>query len=91
MEGDFWYHMGFMAVAFGGYLLPALASRRMERSDHITLVVAVIGTFVLAIVPGIVLFGFDKSSGTYVLAGLIVIVVATVNRMFQPRGAASSS
>lgn len=90
MEGDFWHHMGFMTVAFGAYLLPSLFSRRMERSDHITLVVAVIATFVLAIVPGIVRFGFDKNSGTYVLAGLVVIVVATINRLFQPRGAASS-
>jgi hypothetical protein len=87
MDGDFWYHMGFMTVAFACYLLPSLASRRMDRSDYVTLLVVVIATFVLAILPGIALYGFDKNSGTYVLAGLIVIVVATLNRTFPTRAA----
>jgi len=90
MDGDFWYHMGFMTVAFGAYLIPALFSRRMERSDYVTLIAVVVATFVLAIVPAIARFGFDKNSGTYVLGGLIVIVVATVNLKFQPRGPESS-
>lgn len=89
MDGDFWYHMGFMALTFGAFLLPALASRRMERSDYVTLVAVVVATFFGAVVPAIAMFGFDKNSATYVFAGLIVMAVATVNRRFQPRVSSS--
>ena len=85
MDGDFWNHMGFMALTFGAFLLPALASRRMERSDYLTLISVVVATFFAAVVPAIVVFGFDKNSGTYVFGGLIVIAVATLNRWFPSR------
>jgi surface polysaccharide O-acyltransferase-like enzyme len=91
MDGDFWYHMWFMTLTFGAFLLPALASRRMERSDYITLIAVVVGTFLAAVVPAIAMFGFDKNSATYVLGGLIVIVVATVNRRFPARAASGSN
>lgn len=85
MAGEFWNHMGVMTLTFGAFLLPALASRRMDRSDYVTLVVIVLITFVAVVVPGIVMFGFDQNSGTYVLAALIVITVATLNRRFTSR------
>ena len=90
MDGDFWNHMGFMAVTFGAFLLPALASRRMERSDYVTLIAVVVATFFAAIVPAIVIFGFDKNSGTYVFGGLIVIAVATLNRLFPAKVSSAS-
>jgi hypothetical protein len=91
MDGDFWYHMGFMTLTFGAFLLPALGSRRMERSDYVTLIGVVVATFLGAIVPAIAMFGFDKNSATYVLGGLIVIVVGAVNLRFPARAASASN
>ena len=36
MTSDFWSQIGVMALTFGLALVPALASRRMERSDYLT-------------------------------------------------------
>jgi hypothetical protein len=90
MDGDFWHHMGFMLVTFLAFLLPGLASRDMERSDYVTLLVIPIVTLLAAIVPSMLIFGFDKNSGTYVLGILLVVVVATVNRAFPSRPRSSA-
>jgi hypothetical protein len=84
MTSDFWSQIGVMALTFGLALLPALASRRMERSDYLTLIVIPPATFVVAVLPGILIWGFNKDSATYVLGMLVVIVAATFNYRFQP-------
>jgi hypothetical protein len=85
MSGDFWVQIGVMALTFGLVLVLGLFSRRMERSDYLTLVAIPIIAFPVAILPGIVAWGFDKNSATYVLGALTVIVAATLNYRFQPR------
>jgi|SRR5882724_7326367 len=85
MNGDFWNQIGVMALTFSLSLVPALASRRMERSDQLTLIGVVIATFVVAVLPGILVFGLDKNSATYVLGGLFIMGVATLNRRFPDR------
>jgi prepilin signal peptidase PulO-like enzyme (type II secretory pathway) len=84
MNSDFWSQIGVMALTFGLAVVPALASRRMERSDYLTLIVIPPVTFVVAVLPGILIWGFTKDSATYVLGMLIVIVAATLNYRFQP-------
>jgi hypothetical protein len=85
MSGDFWAQIGVMALTFALFLVPGLLSRRVERSDYLTLVAIPIIAFPVAILPGIVAWGFDKNSATYVLGALAVIVAATLNTRFQPR------
>ena len=85
MSGDFLNQIGVMALTFGLALVPASRSRRMERSDQLTLVAIPIATFFIAVLPGILIWGFDKNSATYVLGALIVVVGATLNYRFQPR------
>jgi hypothetical protein len=81
----FWSQLGVMALTFGLALLPALASRRMERSDYLTLIAIPPAMFVVAVLPGILIWGFNKDSATYVLGMFFVLAVATINYRFQPR------
>jgi uncharacterized membrane protein len=74
---------GVMLLVFGVFLVPAIFSRRMERSDYLTLVIMPIGTFFVAIRPGVIIYGFDKDAATYLLGVLIVIAVATLNYRSQ--------
>lgn len=85
MSSDFLDQIGVMALTFGVAILVGLASRRMERSDWLTLAAIPIVSFPVAIVPGIIAFGFDKNAATYVLGAVLVVVVATLNYRFQPR------
>lgn len=81
----FWSQLGVMALTFGLALLPGLASRRMERSDYLTLLAIPPTMGVVAVLPGILIWGFNKDSATYLLGVLVVIIVATLNYRFQPR------
>ena len=85
MNGDFLGQVGVMALTFGLVLVLGLFSRRMERSDYLTLLAIPIVAFPIAILPGILTWGFDKNGATYVLGALVVVVVATLNYRFQPR------
>ena len=85
MTSDFWAQVGVMALTFGLALTPALASRRMERSDYLTLMVIPPAMFVIAVLPGIVVWGFTKDAATYVLGMVMVLVIATVNYRYPPR------
>ena len=85
MSSDFLDQIGVMALTFGVAIAVGLFSRRMERSDWLTLVAIPIIAFPAAIVPGIILFGFDKNAATYVLGATLVVVVASLNYRFQPR------
>lgn len=85
MTADFLGQNATMALVFAVAVGVGLFSRRMERSDWLILVAIPPIAFVTAIVPGIIAFGFDKNSATYVLGALVVIVVATVNYRFQPK------
>jgi hypothetical protein len=85
MTSDFLDQIGVMVLTFGVWIAVGLASRRMERSDWLTLLLIPLITFPIAILPGIIAFGFDKNSATYVLGALAVVVVATLNYRFQPR------
>jgi len=85
MSGDFSAQIGVMALTLALVLVPGLLSRRAEKSDYLTLVAIPIIAFPVAILPGIVAWGFDKNSATYVLGALTVIVAATLNYRFQPR------
>jgi len=82
---DFLAQNGVMALTFAIAILVGLTSRRMERSDWLTLVAIPILAFPVAIVPGIVAFGFDRNTATYILGALVVVVAATLNYRFQPR------
>jgi hypothetical protein len=85
MSSDFLDQIGVMALTFGVAIAVGLFSRRMERSDMLTLVGIPIVAFPAAIVPGIVAYGFDKNTATYVLGALAVVVTAILNYRFQPR------
>jgi len=91
MSGDFSAQIGVMALTLALVLVPGLLSRRAEKSDYLTLVAIPIIAFPVAILPGIVAWGFDKNSATYVLGGLIVIVVGAVNLRFPARAASASN
>jgi hypothetical protein len=73
-----------MALTFGIALIPALASRRMERSDYVTLMVIPPAMFVVAVLPGIVVWGFTKDAATYVLGMLVILLIASVNYRYPP-------
>ena len=85
MSSDFLDQIGVMALTFGIAILVGLTSRRMERSEQLTLVAIPIATFPAAILPGIIAYGFDKNAATYILGALAVVTVATLNYRFQPR------
>jgi len=78
-----------MLIVFIVALLPGLASRRMERSDMLTLVLVPIVMFPLAVLPGIIMWGLTKDSATYLMGMAIVVIVALVNYRFQPKKWAS--
>lgn len=80
---------GLMLLVFGLYLVPAIFSRRMERSDYLTIVTIPIITLFVAVLPGIAIWGFDKDAATYLLGVLVVVTVATLNYRFPPRPRAS--
>lgn len=82
---DFLSQNAVMALTFGVAIIVGLASRRMERSDQLTLVAIPILSFPVAILPGIIAYGFDKNAGTYVLGASLVVIVATLNYRFQPK------
>src|SRR5437868_2019224 len=81
----FWGQLAVMALTFGLALTPALASRRMERSDYFTLIAIPPVMFVVAVLPGVLIWGFNKDSATYLLGMFIVVAAATINYRFQPR------
>lgn|SRR5262249_39063901 len=74
---------GLMLLVFMAFLVPAIFSRRMERSDYLTLMVMPIVTFFVAVLPGVIIWGFDKDAATYLLGVVIVITVATLNYRTQ--------
>jgi len=76
---------GLMLLVFMAFLVPAVFSRQMERSDYLTLVIMPIITFFVVILPGVIIWGFDKDAATYLLGVLIVITVATLNYRSQQR------
>ena len=76
---------GVMLLVFAVFLIPAIFSRRMERSDYLTLVIIPIVTFFVAILPGVIIYGFDKDAATYLLGVVIVIGVATLNYRSQSK------
>jgi hypothetical protein len=77
--------LGVMLLVFVLALIPGLFSRRMERSDYVTVVTIPIVAFPFAVLPGILTWGFNKNSATYVMGVIVVIVVATLNYRFQPK------
>lgn len=85
MSSDFLDQIGVMALTFGIAIIVGLASRRMERSDKLTLVAIPLASFPVAIGPGIIAYGFDKNAATYVLGASLVVIVAILNYRFQPR------
>src|SRR6266545_218996 len=76
---------GLMLLVFAIFLLPAIFSRRMERNDYLTLLAMPVITFFVAVLPGVIIWGFDKDAATYLLGVLIVITVATLNYRSQPK------
>lgn len=81
----FWSQIGVMALTFCVALLPALGSRRMERSDYLTLVAIPPVMFVIAVMPAAITWGFTKDVATYVLGMAIVLIAATINYRLQPK------
>lgn len=82
---DFLAQNGLMLLVFAVFLVPAIFSRRMERSDYLTLLAMPIITFFVAVLPGVILWGFDKDAATYLLGVLVVVAVATLNYRFPPK------
>jgi len=74
-----------MFIVFVVAILPGLASRRMERSDMLTLVAVPLVMFPIAVLPGIITWGLTKDSATYLLGMAVVVVVAVLNYRFQPK------
>lgn len=74
-----------MFIVFVVAILPGLASRRMERSDMLTLVAVPLVMFPIAVLPGIITWGLNKDSATYLLGMAVVVVVAILNYRFQPK------
>jgi hypothetical protein len=91
MSGEVLSLLGVMVLVFGVFLIPGLFSRRMEFSDYVTIMVLPLVTFPAAVLPGIVRFGFDKSSATYLLGLLVVLAVATWNYRSQPKPAPATA
>src|SRR6266702_5090493 len=77
--------LSVLLLVFVVALLLGLASRRMERSDMLTLVAVPIVMFPLAVLPGIIIWGLNKDSATYLLGMAIVVIVAVLNYRFQPK------
>ena len=74
---------GLMLLVFAVFLVPAIFSRRMERSDYLTLLIMPVVTFFVAVLPGVIIWGFGKDAATYLLGVLIVSTVATLNYRSQ--------
>lgn len=85
MDPSFWPQIGLLALVFVLALVPALASRLMERGDMTTLIVITPVTFAIAVLPGILVWGINKDSASYILGGFLIVAVAILNRRFQPR------
>jgi hypothetical protein len=74
---------GVMLLVFAVFLVPAIFSRRMELSDYLTLMIMPVITFFVAVLPGVIIWGFNKDAATYLLGVLIVGIVATLNYRSQ--------
>lgn len=85
MDPSFWPQIGLLTLVFVLGLVPALASRLMERGDMTTLIVITPVTFAIAVLPGILVWGINKDSASYILGGFLIVAVAILNRRFQPR------
>jgi hypothetical protein len=85
MDPSFWPQIGLLTLVFVLALVPALASRLMERGDMTTLIVITPVTFAIAVLPGILVWGINKDSASYILGGFLIVAVAILNRRFQPR------
>ena len=85
MDPSFWPQIGLLTLVFVLALVPALASRLMERDDMTTLIVITLVTFAIAVLPGILVWGINKDSASYILGGFLIVAVAILNRRFQPR------
>lgn len=83
MDPNFWSQIGLLAVVFALALVPTLASRRMEHGDRTTLIVITAVTFVIAVLPGILVWGINKDSASYILGGFLIVTVAILNTRFQ--------
>ncbi len=51
----------------------------------LTLVAVPIVMFPLAVLPGIIMWGLNKDSATYLLGMAVVVIVAALNYRFQPK------
>ena len=91
MNGEMWSLLGMMVLVFGVFLIPGLVSRHMEFSDYVTVITFPVITFLAVIVPGMIRFGFNKNSATYLLGLVIVLAVATWNYRTQPRQASPAT
>lgn len=85
MDPSFWPQIGLLTLVLVLALVPALASRLMERGDMTTLIVITPVTFAIAVLPGILVWGINKDSASYILGGFLIVAVAILNRRFQPR------
>jgi hypothetical protein len=85
MSGEVLSLLGTMVLVFGVFLAPGLFSRRMEFSDYVTVTVLPLITLLAVIVPGMIRFGFNKNSATYLLGLVVVLAVATWNYRSQPK------
>lgn len=84
MDSSFWPQIGLLALVFALALVPTVASRHMERSDRTTLIVITAVTFLIAVLPGVFVWGVNKDSATYILGGTLIVTVAILNTRFQP-------
>ena len=85
MDPGFWPQVGLLTLVFVLALIPTLASRHMERGDRTTLIVITPVTFVIAVLPGVLVWGINKDSASYILGGFLIVTVAILNLRFQPR------
>ena len=84
MDPAFWPQVGTLTAVFVFAIGIGLLSRRMERGDMITLLVIVPVTFAVAVLPGIITWGFTKDSASYLVGAVLILLAAVLNRRFQP-------
>lgn len=84
MDPGFWPQIGLLTLVFVVALIPTLASRHMERGDRTTLIVITPVTFVIAVLPGLLVWGINKDSASYILGGFLIVTVAILNTRFEP-------
>ena len=84
MDSDFWPQVAALTLVFAFAIGIGLSSRQMERGDMITLLGIVPLTFALAVLPGVITWGFTRDAASYLVGAVLIVLAAVLCRRFQP-------